>query len=99
MTNGATARTVALWVLDYMRMKGYKPPAETIENLKVDEKEIKAILGQHPHCDFCACSLHEKRRVMMIICGECWQLWNEQAIAAKAEKTAAMGASALEIKP
>ena len=95
IANGATSYTVAIWVMDWQRLKGYRPAAETIELAPLSEDQIKAILAQHPNCDFCAQTLYEKRRVMMIICGPCWELWNQQVIETKARKIVEMGSSAL----
>ncbi len=78
--NGATLSTVQCWVLDVFRAKNLRPPAQTIDGAPENEKMVSAILEAHPHCDFCGLSLAAKRRVMMLICGECWQAWERQKV-------------------
>ena len=95
ITDGATASTVAGWVLDWQRIAGFKPPPEKIDGAVLSEKDTSALLAHHPNCDFCASTLHAKRRVMLIICGPCWEAWSSEAVIAKAAATAARGSDAI----
>ena len=94
--NGATGTTVCLWVLDYLRVAGYRPAAEKIEGFNGDEKTATALLGIHPTCDCCAGSLAGTRRVMLIWCGGCWEAWTSQKVQDKAAEVIAQGSDALK---
>ena len=96
--NGATLRTINIWVLDHLRMLGYKVNIPGVEGLNVGINTEAAILKDHPVCDLLGCSLHGVRRVMMIICGDCHQQIVSERITRKAADTIAAGSESLNTK-